>query len=118
MMDEKELLELEKKVEEMKEMQLEIDRKTKDAAAYKKSNEWLVSIIKCSAISLAVFLSVLVAIMGLTIMYVATEYFDYEQGITREYTREYTTETNSVESGGNGIMFYKSNGNTNSVGRR
>ena len=109
MMDEKELLELEKKVEEMKEMQLEIDRKTKDAAAYKKSNEWLVSIIKCSVISLAVFLS-----MGLTIMHVTTEYFDYKQGITREYT----TETNSVESGDNGIMFYKSNGNTNSVDRR
>ena len=114
MMDEKELLELEKKVEEMKEMQLEIDRKTKDAAAYKKSNEWLVSIIKYSVISLAVFLFVLVAIMGLTIMHVTTEYFDYEQGITREYT----TETNSVESGDNGIMFYKSNGNTNSVDRR
>lgn len=113
-MDEKELLELEKKVEEMKEMQLEIDRKTKDVAAYKKSNEWLVSIIKCSVISLAVFLSVLVAIMGLTIMHVTTEHFDYEQGITREYT----TETNSVESGDNGIMFYKSNGNTNSVDRR
>ena len=52
--------------------------------------------------------------MGLTIMHVTTEYFDYEQGITREYT----TETNSVESGDNGIMFYKSNGNTNSVDRR
>lgn len=41
---------------------------------------------------------------GLTIMHVTTEYFDYEQGITREYT----TETNFVESGDNGIMFYKS----------
>ena len=114
MMDEKELLELEEKVNEMKNMQAEIDRKTKDAVAYKKSNEWLVSIIKCSVISIVIFLSIVVAVIGVTIMHVTTEYFNYEQGITREYT----SETNSVESGDNGIMFYKSNGNTNSVDGR
>lgn len=114
MMDEKELLELEEKVNEMKNMQAEIDRKTKDAVAYKKSNEWLVSIIKCSVISIVIFLSIVVAVIGATIMHVTTEYFNYEQGITREYT----SETNSVESGDNGIMFYKSDGNTNSVDGR
>ena len=111
---EKSISELEEKVNEMKNMQAEIDRKTKDAAAYKKSNEWLVSIIKCSVISIVIFLSIVVAVIGVTIMHVTTEYFNYEQGITREYT----SETNSVESGDNGIMFYKSDGNTNSVDGR
>lgn len=113
-MDEKELLELEKKVEEMKEMQLEIDRKTKDAAAYKKSNEWLVSIIKCSVISLAVFLSVLVAIMGWLSCMLLLSILIMSKVLPENILRKQIL-LNLVTMG---LCSIKANGNTNSVDRR
>ena len=96
------------KVEKMEEMQKKIDKKTKDAEAYKKSNEWLMTAIKYGIVAIVVFFSVLIITIGATSAFVAKSYFDYEQGIVREHYNE----TNDIDSGDGGVIINKSNNNS------
>lgn len=91
---------IEQKVQKMEEMQKQIDRKTKDAKAYRENNERLEKIIKYGIICIVIFFSVVAIAIGITATVISQQYFDYERGIEREITRE----VNSIESGDNGVI--------------
>lgn len=95
---------IEQKVQKMEEMQKQIDRKTKDAKAYRENNERLEKIIKYGIICIVIFFSVVAIAIGITATVISQQYFDYERGIEREITRE----VNSIESGDNGVIINKS----------
>lgn len=97
---------IEQKVQKMEEMQKQIDRKTKDAKAYRENNERLEKIIKYGIICIVIFFSVVA--IGITATVISQQYFDYERGIEREITRE----VNSIESGDNGVIINKSSNNS------
>lgn len=99
---------IEQKVQKMEEMQKQIDRKTKDAKAYRENNERLEKIIKYGIICIVIFFSVVAIAIGITATVVSQQYFDYERGIKREITRE----VNSIESGDNGVIINKSSNNS------
>lgn len=99
---------IEQKVQKMEEMQKQIDRKTKDAKAYRENNERLEKIIKYSIICIVIFFSVVAIAIGITATVISQQYFDYERGIEREITRE----VNSIESGDNGVIINKSSNNS------
>lgn len=99
---------IEQKVQKMEEMQKQIDRKTKDAKAYRENNERLEKIIKYGVICIAIFFSVVAIAIGITATVISQQYFDYERGIEREITRE----VNSIESGDNGVIIDKSSNNS------
>lgn len=94
---------IEQKVQKMEEMQKQIDRKTKDAKAYRENNERLEKIIKYGIICIVIFFSVVAIAIGITATVISQQYFDYERGIEREITRE----VNSIESGDNGVIIKK-----------
>ena len=96
------------KVQKMEEMQKQIDRKTKDAKAYRENNERLEKIIKYGIICIVIFFSVVAIAIGITATVISQQYFDYERGIEREITRE----VNSIESGDNGVIIDKSSNNS------
>lgn len=102
------------KIEKMQKLQEAIDRKTKDAQAYKKSNEWLVSIMKFGIIAVTVFFVSCAIILGFTIVNVPNRYFDYESGIVRETV----TESSTMNAGDNGVIVNKSSGNTATTGAK
>lgn len=95
---------IEQKVQKMEEMQKQIDRKTKDAKAYRENNERLEKIIKYGIICIVIFFSVVAIAIGITATVISQQYFDYVRGIEREITRE----VNSIESGDNGVIINKS----------
>lgn len=99
---------IEQKVQKMEEMQKQIDRKTKDAKAYRENNERLEKIIKYGIICIVIFFSVVAIAIGITATVISQQYFDYERGIEREITRE----VNSIESGDNGVIINKSSNNS------
>lgn len=99
---------IEQKVQKMEEMQKQIDRKTKDAKAYRESNERLEKIIKYGIICIVIFFSVVAIAIGITATVISQQYFDYARGIEREITRE----VNSIESGDNGVIINKSSNNS------
>lgn len=99
---------IEQKVQKMEEMQKQIDRKTKDAKAYRENNERLEKIIKYGIICIVIFFSVVAIAIGITATVILQQYFDYERGIEREITRE----VNSIESGDNGVIIDKSSNNS------
>lgn len=99
---------IEQKVQKMEEMQKQIDRKTKDAKAYRENNERLEKIIKYGIICIVIFFSVVAIAIGITATVILQQYFDYERGIEREITRE----VNSIESGDNGVIINKSSNNS------
>lgn len=99
---------IEQKVQKMEEMQKQIDRKTKDAKAYRENNERLEKIIKYGIICIVIFFSVVAIAIGITATVISQQYFDYERGIEREITRE----VNSIESGDNGVIITKSSNNS------
>lgn len=99
---------IEQKVQKMEEMQKQIDRKTKDAKAYRENNERLEKIIKYGIICIVIFFSVVAIAIGITATIISQQYFDYERGIEREITRE----VNSIESGDNGVIINKSSNNS------
>lgn len=99
---------IEQKVQKMEEMQKQIDRKTKDAKAYRENNERLEKIIKYGIICIVIFFSVVAIAIGITATVISQQYFDYERGIEREITRE----VNSVGSGDNGVIINKSSNNS------
>lgn len=99
---------IEQKVQKMEEMQKQIDRKTKDAKAYRENNERLEKIIKYGVICIVIFFSVVAIAIGITATVISQQYFDYERGIEREITRE----VNSIESGDNGVIITKSSNNS------
>lgn len=99
---------IEQKVQKMEEMQKQIDRKTKDAKAYRENNERLEKIIKYGTICIVIFFSVVAIAIGITATVISQQYFDYERGIKREITRE----VNSIESGDNGVIINKSSNNS------
>lgn len=99
---------IEQKVQKMEEMQKQIDRKTKDAKAYRENNERLEKIIKHGIICIVIFFSVVAIAIGITATVISQQYFDYERGIKREITRE----VNSIESGDNGVIINKSSNNS------
>lgn len=99
---------IEQKVQKMEEMQKQIDRKTKDAKAYRENNERLEKIIKYGVICIVIFFSVVAIAIGITATVISQQYFDYERGIEREITRE----VNSIESGDNGVIIDKSSNNS------
>lgn len=99
---------IEQKVQKMEEMQKQIDRKTKDAKAYRENNERLEKIIKYGIICIVIFFSVVAIAIGITATVISQQYFDYERGIEREITRE----VNSIESGDNGVINNKSSNNS------
>lgn len=99
---------IEQKVQKMEEMQKQIDRKTKDAKAYRENNERLEKIIKYGVICIVIFFSVVAIAIGITATVISQQYFDYERGIEREITRE----VNSIESGDNGVIINKSSNNS------
>lgn len=99
---------IEQKVQKMEEMQKQIDRKTKDAKAYRENNERLEKIIKYGIICIVIFFSVVAIAIGITATVISQQYFDYERGIEREITRE----DNSIESGDNGVIINKSSNNS------
>lgn len=98
---------IEQKVQKMEEMQKQIDRKTKDAKAYRENNERLEKIIKYGIICIVIFFSVVAIVIGITATVISQQYFDDERGIEREITRE----VNSIESGDNGVIINKSSNN-------
>lgn len=82
---------IEQKVQKMEEMQKQIDRKTKDAKAYRENNERLEKIIKYGIICIVIFFSVVVIAIGITATVISQQYFDYESSnilITREELKE------------------------------
>lgn len=99
---------IEQKVQKMEEMQKQIDRKTKDAKAYRENNERLEKIIKYGVICIVIFFSVVAIAIGITATVISQQYFDYKRGIEREITRE----VNSIESGDNGVIINKSSNNS------
>lgn len=99
---------IEQKVQKMEEMQKQIDRKTKDAKAYRENNERLEKIIKYGIICIVIFFSVVAIAIGITATVISQQYFDYERGIEREITGE----VNSIESGDNGVIINKSSNNS------
>lgn len=99
---------IEQKVQKMEEMQKQIDRKTKDAKAYRENNERLEKIIKYGIICIVIFFSVVAIAIGITATVISQQYFDYERGIERKITRE----VNSIESGDNGVIIDKSSNNS------
>lgn len=99
---------IEQKVQKMEEMQKQIDRKTKDAKAYRENNERLEKIIKYGIICIVIFFSVVAIAIGITATVISQQYFDYDRGIEREITRE----VNSIESGDNGVIINKSSNNS------
>lgn len=99
---------IEQKVQKMEEMQKQIDRKTKDAKAYRENNERFEKIIKYGIICIVIFFSVVAIAIGITATVISQQYFDYERGIEREITRE----VNSIESGDNGVIINKSSNNS------
>lgn len=99
---------IEQKVQKMEEMQKQIDRKTKDAKAYRENNERLEKIIKYGIICIVIFFSVVAIAIGITATVISQQYFDYARGIEREITRE----VNSIESGDNGVIINKSSNNS------
>ena len=99
---------IEQKVQKMEEMQKQIDRKTKDAKAYRENNERLEKIIKYGIICIVIFFSVVAIAIGITATVISQQYFDYERGIEREITRE----VNSIKSGDNGVIINKSSNNS------
>lgn len=99
---------IEQKVQKMEEMQKQIDRKTKDAKAYRENNERLEKIIKYGIICIVIFFSVVAIAIGITATVISQQYFDYERGIERKITRE----ANSIESGDNGVIINKSSNNS------
>lgn len=99
---------IEQKVQKMEEMQKQIDRKTKDAKAYRENNERLEKIIKYGIICIVIFFSVVAIAIGITAIVISQQYFDYGRGIEREITRE----VNSIESGDNGAIINKSSNNS------
>lgn len=99
---------IEQKVQKMEEMQKQIDRKTKDAKAYRENNERLEKIIKYGIICIVIFFSVVAIAIGIIATVISQQYFDYERGIEREITRE----VNSIESGDNGVIINKSSNNS------
>lgn len=99
---------IEQKVQKMEEMQKQIDRKTKDAKAYRENNERLEKIIKYGIICIVIFFSVVTIAIGITATVISQQYFDYERGIERKITRE----VNSIESGDNGVIINKSSNNS------
>lgn len=99
---------IEQKVQKMEEMQKQIDRKTKDAKAYRENNERLEKIIKYGIICIVIFFSVVAIAIGITATVISQQYFDYERRIEREITRE----VNSIESGDNGVIINKSSNNS------
>lgn len=99
---------IEQKVQKMEEMQKQIDRKTKDAKAYRENNERLEKIIKYGIICIVIFFSVVAIAIGITATVISQQYFDYVRGIEREITRE----VNSIESGDNGVIINKSSNNS------
>lgn len=99
---------IEQKVQKMEEMQKQIDRKTKDAKAYRENNERLEKIIKYGVICIVIFFSVVAIAIGITATVISQQYFDYERGIEREITRE----VNSIESGDNGVIINKRSNNS------
>ena len=101
---------IEQKVQKMEEMQKQIDRKTKDAKAYRENNERLEKIIKYGIICIVIFFSVVAIAIGITATVISQQYFDYERGIEREITRE----VNSIESGDNGVIINKSSNDKSS----
>lgn len=104
---------IEQKVQKMEEMQKQIDRKTKDAKAYRENNERLEKIIKYGIICIVIFFSVVAIAIGITATVISQQYFDYERGIEREITRE----VNSIESGDNGVIINKSSNNSRHVSK-
>lgn len=104
---------IEQKVQKMEEMQKQIDRKTKDAKAYRENNERLEKIIKYGVICIVIFFSVVAIAIGITATVISQQYFDYERGIEREITRE----VNSIESGDNGVIINKSSNNSHHVSK-
>lgn len=99
---------IEQKVQKMEEMQKQIDRKTKDAKAYRENNERLEKIIKYGIICIVIFFSVVAIAIGITATVISQQYFDYKRGIEREITRE----VNSIEPGDNGVIINKSSNNS------
>lgn len=99
---------IEQKVQKMEEMQKQIDRKTKDAKAYRENNERLEKIIKYGIICIVIFFSAVAIAIGITATVISQQYFDYERGIEREITRE----VNSIKSGDNGVIINKSSNNS------
>lgn len=99
---------IEQKVQKMEEMQKQIDRKMKDAKAYRENNERLEKIIKYGIICIVIFFSVVAIAIGITATVISQQYFDYERGIEREITRE----VNSIESGDNGVIINKRSNNS------
>lgn len=99
---------IEQKVQKMEEMQKQIDRKTKDAKAYRENNERLEKIIKYGIICIVIFFSVVAIAIGITATVISQQYLDYERVIEREITRE----VNSIESGDNGVIINKSSNNS------
>lgn len=99
---------IEQKVQKMEEMQKQIDRKTKDAKAYRENNERLEKIIKYGIICIVIFFSVVAIAIGITATVISQQYFDYERGIEREITRK----VNSIESGDNDVIINKSSNNS------
>lgn len=99
---------IEQKVQKMEEIQKQIDRKTKDAKAYRENNERLEKIIKYGIICIVIFFSVVAIAIGITATVISQHYFDYKRGIEREITRE----VNSIESGDNGVIINKSSNNS------
>lgn len=104
---------IEQKVQKMEEMQKQIDRKTKDAKAYRENNERLEKIIKYGIICIVIFFSVVAIAIGITATVISQQYFDYERGIEREITRK----VNSIESGDNGVIINKSSNNSPHVSK-
>lgn len=104
---------IEQKVQKMEEMQKQIDRKTKDAKAYRENNERLEKIIKYGIICIVIFFSVVAIAIGITATVISQQYFDYERGIEREITRE----VNSIESGDDGVIINKSSNNSPHVSK-
>lgn len=100
---EKKLYEYLDKVEKAQE---ELDRKTQRAEVYREYNIKLFNIIKIGIIGFIVFLTLSVFILGSSAVLITQEYFNYEQNISRSVT----TETDDISTGGNGMIFNRSNG--------
>lgn len=93
-------------LEKVEEAQKKLDEKTKNSAIYKDYNIKLFGLIKVGIICFMVFLTCATLILGSTIYLVASEYFDFEQNITRTVT----TETDDITGGGNSIILNRSDG--------
>lgn len=101
---ENELKTIQKQLDQLEELQNKLDKKTKDAEAYKQSNEHLVNIIKLLiGCILIICISFFITLAYTNQKYASGVYGDLAK-LLENGMIETTTETTTMESGENGVI--------------